>query len=28
LAAITFTPADAFAQTPGPNAGQALLVHA
>lgn len=28
LAAIAFTPAEAFAQTPGPNAGQALLVHA
>lgn len=28
LASISFSPAAAFAQTPGPNAGQALLVHA
>ena len=28
IAAIRFTPAEAFSQTPGPNAGQALLVHA
>jgi secreted protein with Ig-like and vWFA domain len=28
LAAIAFTPGEAYAQTPGPNAGQALLVHA
>ncbi|MFP5392179.1 MAG: hypothetical protein ACLGI6_11650 [Gammaproteobacteria bacterium] len=28
LASITFSPTQAFAQTPGPNAGQALLVHA
>lgn len=28
LAAISFTPAAAFSQTPGPNAGQVLLVNA
>lgn len=28
LAAISFTPGAAFSQTPGPNAGQVLLVHA
>ena len=28
LASITFSPDEAFSQTPGPNAGQALLVHA
>ena len=28
IAALTFTPNAAFSQTPGPNAGQALLVHA
>lgn len=27
LAAISFTPSAAFSQTPGPNAGQVLLVH-
>ena len=28
LASISFSPSAAFSQTPGPNAGQALLVHA
>ena len=28
VATLTFTPNAAFSQTPGPNAGQALLVHA
>ena len=28
IATISFTPNAAFSQTPGPNAGQALLVHA
>jgi hypothetical protein len=28
IASITFSPSAAFAQTPGPNAGQVLLVHA
>jgi hypothetical protein len=28
LVAVRFTPSAAFSQTPGPNAGQALLVHA
>ena len=28
LVAVSFTPNAAFSQTPGPNAGQALLVHA
>ncbi len=28
IVAVSFTPSAAFSQTPGPNAGQALLVHA